>query len=638
MQPRQTRTGALLALAFVVALLGFGLAALTQGRASDPVAFGPAFVLVTLLVALVQAFPLELPLRRESTNLVISELPLALGLFVLGPLELVTARLFGLLVFEVARHRGFLIKIVVTSAIFVLETGIAVATFWWVLGLADLPENTPAALLAALIGVVVATTMGGVVTWVAVGLASGGIDPAVGLEMQRVMLPITLVNTSISLVALVVIREQPAAAWLLVIPIVVVMLGYRRYLTERNDRQFMAAMYELARDIHQARDVPAAFEVFARTLREHIGATRLELYLQRAGGNQWGLVAQGDGSISELQRVERIPLPAARSLSEGEPVLEHDDRGRCTSVSYALDLGDERHLAFVARDPASDVAGFQANAAHVLTAVGSHARAVLEDVELQEAKSSFLSNVSHELRTPLSVVLGAAETLHQQRGRLSPDVAELLTTRLHAQAARLDGLLSNLLDVDRLGRGLLEPNWSHTDLGALIQTCVHTLGIETHEVQVHAESIRTAVDPAACERIVENLVFNAAKYTPPGSTITVRVREQEPHAFITVEDEGSGIADPDKVRVFQPFVRLDPNHHSPGTGIGLSLVERLVRMQGGHVEVQDAAGGGARFSVRLPLRRPAPQPELGPLPGEPRATVGAPRGPRSGVVRRPAAG
>lgn len=632
-------------LALLVGPAGVGLAALAQLRGSVPGAFGTTFLGITVLAGLVQAFPLNVPLRRESTNLVISELTLGLGLFLLSPLELVAARLLGLLVYDIVRRRGFLIKVVVTAAVYAFEAGIAAVMFWWALGLTELPDPAPVPLLVALVAVVAATTIGGVVTWVAVGFASGGLDVAVGLEMQRVMLPVALVNASIALVALVLVHEQPGAAWLLVVPIVVLMLGYRRFIRERRDRQFLAAMYELARDVHQAADVPAAFDVFARTLREHIGATRLELYLQRTGGNQWGMVAQGDGTITDLHRVERIPLSAAVSLSKGEPVLEHDGRGRCTSVSYALDLGDDRHLAFVARDPASDVAGFQANAASVLTAVASHARAVLEDVELQEAKSSFLSSVSHELRTPLSVVLGASETLHEQRGRLSPDVSDLLITRMHAQATRLDGLLTNLLDVDRLGRGLLEPSWSDTDLGALIRTCVRTLGIETHQLDVRTESVWTAVDAAACERIVENLVFNAAKYTPPGSTITVRVHEREPHVVITVEDKGEGIADGDKRRVFQPFVRLDPNHHSPGTGIGLSLVDRLVRMQGGDVVVEDAVGGGARFRVRLPLRRqPAPS-EPSPRQAEPapRRGIGAPGAllgarPDPGVVTGRAAG
>jgi len=598
----ETPTGSLVLLAILSSAVGLGLVASAQAVAPTAGTFGAAFLSVAVLVAVVQALPIRIDVARESTSLVISELPLGIGLFVLSPVELVASRLLGLLVFLLVRRRGYLIKHAVTSAAYLFEVGVAAAMFWFWLGPAGAAEQRSAALVVALVAVVTATSVGAVITSIAMGLATRRLRLDDVWEAQRVMLPASLANASVALVAVVVIHREPTASWLLAIPLAVLLMGYRRYLAERRDRRFLAAMYALARDVHRARDVPEAFEVFARTLREHIGASRVELYLQRTGGNRWGMAAEGDGTITELYRVEQLPPPVVASLASAEPVLEHDHRGRCTSVSYALDLGDDRHLAFVARDPASDVAGFQASAASVLTAVASHARAVLEDVELQEAKNSFLSNVSHELRTPLSVVLGAAETLHEQRARLPVDVRDLLVTRMHAQAIRLDGLLSNLLDVDRLGRGLLEPHWSSTDLGALIRACVATLGIETHHVEVDVEPLPTAVDAVACERIVENLVLNAAKYTAPGSTITVRVQAENEAALITVEDQGEGIADGDKRRVFQPFVRLDPDHHSPGTGIGLSLVERLVGMQGGQVRVEDAPGGGARFAVRIPLR------------------------------------
>jgi len=120
-------------------------------------------------------------------------------------------------------------------------------------------------------------------------------------------------------------------------------------------------------------------------------------------------------------------------------------------------------------------------------------------------------------------------------------------------------------------------------------------------VTVEAEEVVLAVDTAKVERIVENLVVNTARHTPAGSGIWVRVRAQDGGVLIAVEDQGEGVPEELKEAIFEPF-RQGPHRsrHSPGVGIGLSLVARFAELHGGRAWVEDRPGGGASFQVFLP--------------------------------------
>lgn len=219
---------------------------------------------------------------------------------------------------------------------------------------------------------------------------------------------------------------------------------------------------------------------------------------------------------------------------------------------------------------------------------------------LDQMKNAFLAAVSHELRSPLTTVLGLAVTLDTM-DLAEPDRTDLLH-RLAANAKKLERLLADLLDIDRLSRGVISAELRPTDLKELVErTAAATDFIGRRTLEVRAQPVVVAVDAPKVERILENLLVNAARHTPEGTTVWVRAEPYQDGALLAVEDDGPGVADELKEALFDPF-RQGPTRtpHAPGTGIGLTLVRQFVDLHGGSVWITDRDGGGASVRVYLP--------------------------------------
>ena len=226
--------------------------------------------------------------------------------------------------------------------------------------------------------------------------------------------------------------------------------------------------------------------------------------------------------------------------------------------------------------------------------------------ELDRAKTQFFSNVSHEFRTPLTLILGPTEDVLANpdtgaRSRASLEV-------VHRNALRLLKLVNTLLDFSRIEAGRIDARYERTDLAKLtaelassFQSVVEKAGLEL-EIDCVPVGENVYVDRDMWEKIVLNLVSNAFKHTFDGS-VSVALRESEGAAELVVCDTGIGIS-PDQIpRLFDRFYRV-PNVRSrthEGTGIGLSLVQQLVRLHGGAIAVESVQGEGTTFTVRIPL-------------------------------------
>jgi PAS domain S-box-containing protein len=221
---------------------------------------------------------------------------------------------------------------------------------------------------------------------------------------------------------------------------------------------------------------------------------------------------------------------------------------------------------------------------------------------LDEMKNTFLEAVSHELRTPLAAILGFAITLERPDVSVSDERGKELLDRLAANARKLDRLLSDLLDLDRLSRGIVEPRRRAVDVGELTRQVISgSEALRGRSVEVDAEPVIAWVDGAKVERIVENLAANAIRHTPDGTPVWVRVRRSDGGVLIVVEDAGVGVPPDLQAAIFEPF-RQGPQTraHSPGVGVGLSLVLKFAELHGGRAWVEDREGGGASFRVWLP--------------------------------------
>ncbi|MFL6222543.1 MAG: histidine kinase N-terminal 7TM domain-containing protein [Actinomycetes bacterium] len=292
-----------------------------------------------------------------------------------------------------------------------------------------------------------------------------------------------------------------------------------------------------------------------------------------------------DGRIFELAI---SALPDRQRQSGGHLVVARDvtERRQVEEQLYAA-LNHER----VATDRlAAALAGEQAAAEHLRN--------------LDEAKSGFLQAVSHDLRTPLASVLGISLTLQRGRGQLGPADTDDLLGRLTANARKLDRILTGLLDLDRLDRGIVELRRERVDLARLVAGVVseaHEELLDGHPVSLELLPVQVVADAAKVERIVENLLANAARHTDPGTPISVRVTHGERGALLCVDDAGPGVPAEQRESIFRPFERgPGGDSYTPGSGVGLALVAQIASLHGGHAWVEDRAGGGASFRVLLP--------------------------------------
>ena len=224
---------------------------------------------------------------------------------------------------------------------------------------------------------------------------------------------------------------------------------------------------------------------------------------------------------------------------------------------------------------------------------------------LHEMQNSFLQAVSHDLRTPLTSILGCALTLESgfDQGKISREDEHDLVGRIAANSRKLHRLLTNLLDLDRMSRGIVAPNRDDVDVTQILESVLAESSTDTHPIQLMStEPVHARIDAAQVERIVENLVANAIRYTPAGTSIWVRATGDDDSVTIVVEDAGPGIPIELRESIFEPFRQGNEIvSHNPGVGIGLSLVTRFAELHGGRAWVEERAGGGASFRVFLPF-------------------------------------
>jgi signal transduction histidine kinase/DNA-binding response OmpR family regulator len=230
--------------------------------------------------------------------------------------------------------------------------------------------------------------------------------------------------------------------------------------------------------------------------------------------------------------------------------------------------------------------------------------------ELDKMKSNFFVNISHEFRTPLSLILGPLEKVIEEKevGKLNFTQLE----RMHRNAARLQQLINQLLDLAKLESGGMKLDITQSDLLYFLRVVVSTFESLAEarnirfNVQIPAGSFSTSFDVEKVETVLYNLLSNAFKFTPEGGEISLAVdlpTGDECFTSISVTDTGPGIPEADIGKIFDRFYQVDSSssREFEGSGIGLSLVKELVQLMGGTVAVKSALGKGTSFKIQLPL-------------------------------------
>ena len=227
--------------------------------------------------------------------------------------------------------------------------------------------------------------------------------------------------------------------------------------------------------------------------------------------------------------------------------------------------------------------------------------------ETERLRSAMLTSLSHDLRTPLASILGAAGTIRDLSSKLSDvEKADLLGTIIE-EAERLNRFIANLLDMTKLEAGAISPNISPQDLhelvGASLRRADRILAGQHVALDLPADLPLVAADAVLFEQVLFNLLDNAAKYAPPGSTITLRSRPEGSDIGLQVIDEGEGIPSADLENIFGKFYRTrKADHVRPGTGLGLAISRGFVQSMGGTIVAANRGDRpGAVFSIRLPV-------------------------------------
>lgn len=235
-------------------------------------------------------------------------------------------------------------------------------------------------------------------------------------------------------------------------------------------------------------------------------------------------------------------------------------------------------------------------------------RGVSKTVELAKLKSDIVSNVSHELRTPLALIRLYAETL--ELGRIPTEEKKLEYYRIvRKESERLTALINNILDFSRIEAGKKEYEFRETDLSSLVRDTLDSYRYQIeqngfrYEEHISDDLPPVKVDREAIARSLLNLVNNAIKYSSSEKYLSVSLYRENGSIKLDVVDHGIGIPRAEQSRIFDKFYRVcDPLHHeSKGSGLGLSLVQHIVRAHGGEVAVESTPGKGSKFSIVLPL-------------------------------------
>jgi signal transduction histidine kinase len=234
--------------------------------------------------------------------------------------------------------------------------------------------------------------------------------------------------------------------------------------------------------------------------------------------------------------------------------------------------------------------------------------AVRRLTELDRLQNEFLGTVSHELQTPITAILGFSSMLDEQYDDLTAEERRDFVARVARNATSLSSLVRELLDFSRLGRGQFNLNVHEIDLSEVLTRVVEQFAglVERHRIVLEAQpGVWALADSEAVERIVSNLLSNAAKYSPAGTAIDVALSHHGDRARIIVDDAGPGVAEEDRPHVFHRFYRGNSAAavETRGAGIGLAVVKDLVERMGGTVAVGGAPTGGARFTVVLPVHK-----------------------------------
>ena len=336
-----------------------------------------------------------------------------------------------------------------------------------------------------------------------------------------------------------------------------------------------------------------------------------------AGGGD-GLLTETDLGLAQWVYDHQEPAGLGTDTLPANPVLYLPLRAPmrtrgvlaiCPADSHAIFQPEQRRL----------LETFAAQIALALERV--HYVEVAQDavvsMEAERLSNALLAAISHDLRTPLTGLVGLSDTLAAAVGQCDSQTRDIAAA-IREETLRLSALVVNLLDMARMQTGgvTLDRQWQPIEevVGSALRASARVLAGHRVETNLPADLPLVAFDAVLIERVLCNLLDNAAKYTPTGSRIGLAAGVQGDHLEVRVTDDGPGLPEGTEDRLFDKFTRGEKESARPGVGLGLAICRAIVQAHGGRIRAANRPDGGAQFSFTLPLGTPpsleAPEPEL----------------------------
>jgi len=373
------------------------------------------------------------------------------------------------------------------------------------------------------------------------------------------------------------------------------------------------ALNELARQLTAARSEDAIVAGLTSAVRATFDAPCVVLRPDAHGklSDPTGFFGVADAQMHSAQRVfDRDPVAAQEIAAPAE-----------TRTLYLSLQGAGVSLGVLAIRPASP-SSLAPEEGELLKAFANQAALALErsmferksaaaivEAETERLRSTLLSGISHDFRSPLTTIVGSATSLLQQDKVLDAARRTTLTESILGEAQRMHALVSDLLDLTRMEEGAVQPSCEWCPADELVEEARDAIGPRLRSHRLRVQMPPDAIvwcDPRLIEQVLVNLLDNALRHTPSGSTIDVLLEVDDAQWRLVVADDGPGLPAGQERDVFKKFFRGRDEPAGAGTGLGLAICAAVARLHGGTIEVTNCSG--ARFTLTLPQALPQASP------------------------------
>jgi two-component system sensor histidine kinase KdpD len=370
-----------------------------------------------------------------------------------------------------------------------------------------------------------------------------------------------------------------------------------------------AALYAMSRELAQARGADSMVRLAQRHIAEVFASKAQVLMpgadrrLRAAGAAEIGW--QADTSVAEwvYDHGTAAGLGTDTLAGAGAIYLPLTGTSRCFGV-LAVSPANVRRILLPEQLHLLETFAGQLALALERATVAEQAEAARVAAETEGLRSSLLASISHDLRTPLAVIAGASSTLAENPG-LAPATRQELVRSIAGHAEDMSELISNVLDLMRLESGAVHPRRDDHDLvdlvdGALRRVERHLLH---HQVRFApaADLPAVHVDGVLVTQLFANLLDNAGRHTPSGTTITITATLAGERVRVSVQDDGPGLPPGDPATLFDKFQRGRTESQVTGVGLGLSICKAIMQVHGGTITARNRPQGGAQFEFELPV-------------------------------------